>query len=300
MTASLTVAICTKDREQTLLDCATHAAASLKNANIHSTAQLLIIDDGALSEVYKNDLQATADRHHITLSYVKKAHFHQPGLYGSRRLAVQIADSSHILFIDDDCMLDETYIRTAMDVVSSNPALAGLSGVDRRNLVNPTAAQKLFWRLFLLSSGDSGKLSYTGFNYGHSLWLGKTAIFESDFVHGCNMLFLVSALERLPDCSWLEGHSVCEDLVLASTAVKHGAILISPHLKFEHLETPGGRGNALKRLTRKYRSHFNFSRMKNGSGLGDVLFLWSVTGGLLYIASKMLASKLGARAHLKN
>lgn len=299
MTASLTVVICTKDREHTLYDCVTHAIASVAAARF-SNAGILIIDDGALSPDYVARLHAAADNADVSLSYLVKEPPLQKGLYGSRKLAVSTVGTSHILFIDDDCMLDQTYVDTAMKLIASNPNAVAISGVDRRNLIEPSELQKWFWRVFLLSGGENGKLSRTGFNYGHSYWLTKAHIFESDFVHGCNMLFERKSLQELPDCPWLEGHSMCEDLVLAHTAHRHGKILIDPSLKFDHLETPGGRGNALKRLQRKIRSHYNFSKMRSNGLFRDAIFAWSVTGGILQIAIKLLASRLGLKVHVKS
>jgi glycosyltransferase involved in cell wall biosynthesis len=299
MAASLTVVICTKDREHTLSECATHAIASVAAATM-SNAGILIIDDGALSADYLAKLHAVAQHHDVPLTYLYKKPPLQKGLYGSRKLAVSTVETSHILFIDDDCMLDKTYVATAMQLIASQPDAVAVSGVDRRNLVEPSVLQKWFWKLFLLSGGESGKLSRTGFNYGHSYWLGKVEIFESDFVHGCNMLFERTSLQGLPDCPWLEGHSMCEDLVLAHAANAHGKILIDPNLKFDHLETPGGRGNALKRLKRKIRSHYNFSKMRSQGLFRNILFAWSVSGGILHIAIKLFASKLGFSVHVKS
>lgn len=299
MAASLTVVVCTKDREHTLYECVTHAIASVAAASM-SNAGILIIDDGALSSDYLASLNAVAEKADVPLSYLVKKPPLQKGLYGSRKLAISVVETSHILFIDDDCMLDEGYVDAGIKLITSTPDVVSVSGVDRRNLVEPSALQKWFWRAFLLSGGENGKLSRTGFNYGHSYWLTKPDVFESDFVHGCNMLFERTSLQELPDCPWLEGHSMCEDLVLAHTAHRHGKILIDPSLKFNHLETPGGRGNALKRLKRKIRSHYNFSKMRSNGPFRDAIFAWSVTGGILHIAVKLLASKLGFKAHVKS
>ena len=300
MTPSLTVVICTKDREHTLYECVKHAAASVAESTDIDPATILIIDDGNISDEYRARISAIADDLGVPLTYTKKSKGHQKGLYGSRKLAVEVVKSSHILFIDDDCMLGKGYVDTVMATIAGDEDVVGVSGVDRRNLIKPTTLQKLFWRLFLLSDGDSGKLSRTGFNYGHSYWLTKTEVFESDFVHGCNMLFKQVSLKELPDCPWLEGHSMCEDLVLAHSALRHGKILIDPTLQFDHLETPGGRGNALKRLQRKIRSHYNFSKMRNIGPFRDEMFAWSIAGGLLHVAIKLLASKMGCTVHVKS
>jgi glycosyltransferase involved in cell wall biosynthesis len=300
MTITLTVAICTKDREQTLRECVSHATAAIAQAGQPRRHSLMIVDDGQVSDECLSEFKTLTDSFGIDFVYLKKSKDMQRGLYGSRRVAVKNIATSHVLFIDDDCMVEPDYVNMALGIVSARPDLVALTGVDRRNLVPPTPVQLLLWKFFLMSGGREGRLSLTGFNYGHAFWLERKDDFECDFVHGCNMLFAVDALREMPACAWLEGHSVCEDLVLAHTAARLGCIIVSPRLNFEHLETPGGRGGALTKLQRKLRSHFKFHRMKNGWGVFDLLFIWSTIGVLCNFVWKQAARRFGLRVHLKS
>lgn len=299
MKSSLTIAICTKDRDHMLVDCISHALQSVKHSAPDFATDLMVVDDGKLAANVKDNIERAAADGGVGFVYLRKPSSSQKGLYGSRVFAVQKCKTTHLLFIDDDCLLGKSYIGSAMGLIHSKPDISAVSGVDHRNIQPPSNWQRILWRVFLLSDGANGKLSSTGFNNGHSYWASKTEDFECDFVHGCNMLFTTSSLRSLPDCAWLDGHSICEDMVLARTASNSGKIIISPCFEFEHLETPGGRGDSLHRLKRKIANHFHFHRMKNGKGIHDLLFGWSVVGSLVNVALKLVIAKMWGGVHIK-
>lgn len=290
MINSLAITICTKDREQVLSDAFVAAIASICDANRQPDCEILIIDDGDLQKEIIAEFSSIALHNEVTFKYYKKSGSQQRGLYGSRRLAVDLLETSHVLFIDDDCLLGPNYVAKVFEHFEDN-TIVGLTGVDHKNIPKADERVRTLWKLFFLAD-ETGQLSITGFNHGHSYWLERDNPFASNFVHGCNMTFELSAIRHLPECPWLTGHSICEDLVIAHTAKRSGTILVDPTLPFLHLETPGGRGATISRLKRKLSSHWHFHKLRSLRGPNDILFAWSAIGYLTHCAVKIAHARL--------
>ncbi len=286
----LTVAICTKNREPQLENCVTHAVRSAADAKEVVRANILIVDDGNLSQEVKNSLKSVAEAHAVDMKISRKSEVEgtQSGLYGSRRYAAIAAPGDYLLFIDDDCNIAPTYITELISTFIETGAV-GVGGVDHNNVPAKMAPWKEFlFTVFLLWGNKNGSLSRTGFNYGHHLWRRQDQSFKSDWLHGCNMAFFRKALLTLPSCPWLEGHSACEDLVISHHAAKSGMLFVNPKLDFKHLEVPGGRGSIFTRAKKKILGHWNFLLLRERSIISKIMFAWSVLGFALYMIAKKI------------
>ncbi len=273
---SLTVAICTRNRAASVAFTLAHIWRQA--SRLSSAIEVLIVDDGEIEEATVDRWAEDAAAAGAVLRYLRKAPAAR-GLYASRKLAVSEAHAEIILFLDDDVTIRRGYLARVASAFRDNPNLSGLGGVDQLSLpAGNGALGEGLARLFLMSSGDPGKLSASGMNYAQSMWRLQASPFASEFLHGCNMAFRRSALLQLPDLPWLTGHSPCEDLVLSFEASRSGQLMVDPELRIDHLAVEGGRGDVRDRLRARVGNAARFQIHRNGR-LG-LAFVWSACGML--------------------
>lgn len=282
----LTVAVCTKDRPEALL----RLGEALGRQRASRPWEVLIVDDGLLGRDVLAELEARLPEG-VGLRHRKKTETDPAGLYGSRVAAVVESRGDVVVFLDDDAVPFSDYLETVARAFAAEPELAGVGGVDVRDLPEfASGAASAYARFFLLRGKGPGDLSVTGFNHSQMTWRSQLARFPARFLHGCNMAFRREALAGLPELPWLEGHSCCEDLVLSSVAASRGRLAVDPALKVEHVPWPGGRGNAAARLGSYLRNHAEFEAWRSGKRPG-FRFAWSLVG----LLAKDVLAKRGKR-----
>lgn len=268
----ISVAICTRGRQRPLLDAVRAVAADLLASG--REAEILVVDDGDLPSPFVRELVAAAGG--LAFSHVEK-HGVEPGLYGSRKLAVRMAGGDIVLFLDDDAEVGAGYCDAMMGWFDADPAIVGVGGVDSAGLPlglsRPGAA---FARVFLLVGKGPGDLSPSGLNHGQASWRLQREPFRSDYLHGCNMAFRRNALSDLPAHPWLAGHSPFEDIVLSRVASARGGLVVDPRMPLRHLAEPGGRGEGRARITSRLTAHWEFATLYVGPSLA--VLLWSTLG----------------------
>jgi glycosyltransferase involved in cell wall biosynthesis len=238
---------------------------------------VLIIDDGQLDASFVDEwTNRLAD---TKMRYLRKSH--NPGLFKSRLLAVSTAIEDVILFLDDDIELSPRYLSDLMELwtrVDHN--VVGIGGLDP-SWANVPRYKMLWHRLFLTSSGAPGRLSPSGFNLSMFLWPQQKAIFDSQFMTGCNMSFRREVLLDLPTIDWLERYSLGEDIILSLHAGRRGRIVIDPRLTVCHHEVPISRPSLPAAKYRKIYNHFRVMEMSSPSMWRRLAFAWSLLGFLL-------------------
>jgi GT2 family glycosyltransferase len=169
---SLTVAICTKDRPETLARC----LKSLLNLHISAIQwEILVIDNAPSSESTKELVESLPD-----VRYVREP---KPGLDFARNRALHSAKGEILAFLDDDVVVDCTWLEGLMEAWTENPDAAAFTG-----LVLPyelvTDAQILFERRGGFGRGFQ-KIRYGKVLPGNNLYPCGAGIFGA----GCNMAF---------------------------------------------------------------------------------------------------------------
>ncbi|AOG03386.1 glycosyltransferase [Bosea sp. RAC05] len=273
---SLSIAICTRNRPASVALTLSHIWRQARH--LGTGVEVILVDDGEIEDATVEAWAMDAVVAGATLRYLRKSP-DMRGLYESRKLAVLEASSEIVLFLDDDVTIGRNYLSRVLNTFADNPDIAGVGGVDQLSLpAGQGGLGEAFARLFLMSSGDPGKLSASGMNYSQAMWRLQADAFASEFLHGCNMAFRRSALLRLPDMSWLTGHSPCEDLVLSYEASRWGKLVVDPNLRVYHLAIEGGRGNMRERLKARVGNAARFQIHRKGR-LG-LPFIWSACGML--------------------
>ena len=270
----LTVAFCTRGRTPSLR---VSLAALLDDLDVGPVrAEVLVVDDGTTEPAAVSGMAGEARARGHRFVHVAK----EPrgtGLFESRRVAVDLATTPVVLFLDDDADVSGGYCAGLLAHLGRDPSLAGVGGVDTSTLPRgfpPLGRQ--YARLFALAGDGPGLLSATGMNHSQATWRLQEAHFESEYLHGCNMAFRRSALVGLPASGWLSGHSPCEDLVLSAWARRRGKLLVDPALRVAHRHVPGGRGDTRERLTARLVSCLRFSRTY--APCAPHAMAWSVMG----------------------
>lgn len=286
MKADLTIAICTKDRPDSLL--AVLVALSADPAILAGRANVMVIDDGELGDRSKEVLAAIPGR----IDILKKQAEFGRGLYESRRFSASRCSAPLILFLDDDAYPDVGYLDTLIEAARSHPDVVGFGGVDRNDLPESTSwARVAYAAAFHLSGRGPGDLSITGFNHGQMLWRSQAHPFPSEFLHGCNMAFRVHSIDDLPPMEWLRGHACCEDLVISRHAASHGSLLVMPTLTLRHMPADGGRGDPTSQLRDRIMNHARFSGYLGRAGAAS--YAWSMLG---LLAKDLLVSRAKRRS----
>lgn len=281
---SLTIAICTKDRPDSLLD-VLRTLSSLPMTSLDAV-EILVVLDGT-NAPSQEDCDLAAGRH---VRMRPKGPDERPGLYASRIVCAEEARGDVVLFLDDDAHPCPGYLERLQDLAAAHPTTQGFGGVDRASLpASPSWFAMAYARAFLLAGRSPGKLSPTGFNHSQMSWRQQSEPFESEFLHGCNMAFRKAALRDLPDVPWLSGHACTEDLVISRHATLRGPLLVDPSLGVRHLPGEGGRGSAPQRLRTMLVNHARFQAWRTGS---RPMFLeWSMLG--LFLRDLALPGRKG-------
>jgi hypothetical protein len=201
--------------------------------------EVLIVDDGALPAANVSVLQRLTHQWGARFQY--RATRAGRGLFPARITALAEARGEVILFVDDDVELDAAYLAGLVARYREWPQAAGVGGVDE--LTRPLGVMKrLFTRLFLLDSGDPGRLSASCFSHSMFRWIEQAAPFQSEFLSGCNMSFRLDAVRAVSPPPWLDGYSLAEDIFLSLKARAYGPLWVDPALRVRHHRSSVGRG----------------------------------------------------------
>lgn len=167
---SMTVAVCTRDREEQLVDC----LASIDNLHYPGALEVLVVDNAPA----RGDTEALIRAGWPHFRYVRED---RPGLDWARNRAIEESRSEVVAFTDDDVIADPGWASSLGRAFSDDTSLAGVTG-----LVVPfelrTKAQAIFE-------------SYGGFSKGfvrrwYRVGPGSSAhIGSGRFGTGANMAF---------------------------------------------------------------------------------------------------------------
>jgi GT2 family glycosyltransferase len=267
----LSIAICTRNRPDDLIRCVSSIAGQCLPA---LPLEILLMDDGELTVSHLQELFELIQLTPIELRYHKKL---QPGLLFSRMESLAVASYELLLFLDDDVELDKDYLSCLVRIYQEQDDITGIGGMDR--LIEPSSfVWSLFSRLFLYSSGTSGKLSVSG--YGGSIpgWIVNKHDFTTEFLLGCNMSFRKNALEELKAVDWLQSYSLGEDIYLSYVAKQKGKLIISSQLTVKHNQSIASRDKAEQVAYTEIVNHYYLLKLKNAKTRQFIYQLWTACG----------------------
>ncbi len=115
---TLAVVLCTRDREPAL-----HRTLDALWRQTRPPDELIVIDDGRLSDAARAEFAAHASRRKIRWIYHRKS---PPGLTASRNTAARLARSDVLLYLDDDVSCDAAVVAETV-AAFRDPDIAGLA-----------------------------------------------------------------------------------------------------------------------------------------------------------------------------
>ncbi|MFB5678664.1 glycosyltransferase family 2 protein [Paenibacillus terreus] len=265
---ALSIAICTRNREEDLKRCISSLAQSKLAAGLQ--VEVLIVDDGALTEEFLNQQKQMLEPAGMELRYHRKE---QPGLWLSRVKTAEIARGGIILFLDDDVELPADYIQNLMNTYEEYPQAAGVGGVAQG--MNNSFFGTIRCLLSFQQSPFKGKLSLSGQSGSMYNWHKARRTFKTEFFHGCNMSFRKEAIRGLQPVPWLQSYSVGEDLLLSRIALKSGPLYINPLLKLLHHESPSSRDNMEQVAYMRVMNHIHLLRDEQSGPIKYAALCWT-------------------------
>jgi GT2 family glycosyltransferase len=179
---SVSVCICTRNRPEELARTLESVRASSRPVD-----QVVVSDDS----------QGPATRQLIESRFPEVIYTAGPrrGLGANRNTAVEHASGEFVLFLDDDCLLDEHWLEHALDLVGTNGDRARtiVTGLERNsgNLVGPADQDFLGFQRVPYASGDALKtVVINSALFPRELF--RTHRFDEQLVYGCDEVDLTT------------------------------------------------------------------------------------------------------------
>lgn len=263
---TISIVICTKDRLKEPLNCV--------NSIINQThlPNSIIIVDGNDSNDLKNELTKVLE--HIDINYIHIGQKIKSGLTGARNLSILHAKDDYILFLDDDVILDNNYIKFILEVYSSNGSeVGGVQGLITN--AEPNRLRTIFTSLFLLKRNPAGKVLRSGIaNYPY-----VNEMIQVDWLSGSNMCYRKKILAEYKFDEALKGYGALEDVDFSYRVSKKYKLYIIPKAKLIHEHTHTGRISIMDSNYMSIVNHFYFFKKNCKTNLIDYLFFfWSHIG----------------------
>lgn len=288
---TLSIVICTKDREQSLRNCLDTIFRQTRQPD-----EIVIVDDGDLN---REAIVALVEAHGIACHYLKKD---TPGLTASRNLSIAHARGDVLLFLDDDVLLDLAYIAGMMEIYEADPQrqVGGVTGTQR---IRYRAGILPFLRLFGLDGRQPGAILPSG--YGVLVREGEldrpTAV---QWLPGCNMSYRREVFGTFRFDQALGTYGWGEDRDFSFRVSRAYTLMATPKATLVHVRDAAGRINTRRfGFMETYNLYRFFSknmpkRMANWLALGWAM-LGIVTKDILLLLISphrraMLAQLLGS------
>jgi len=244
--------------------------------------ELFIVDDGDLVEFpFKKELEA-AD---IGCFYLKKA---VPGLTASRNEGIKSAGGDIIFFFDDDVVLEPDYIKEIIKVYrkDTDDSIGGVGGLQSNRYLSKFKNYLLWFAesLFLVNGIREGRVLPSGFcvDFGTTPFPIKKDSYV-DFLAGCAMSFRRNVFQEFQfDSKQYLGYGLGEDKDFSFRVSRKYRLIVNPHAKLLHLESPKMRSNK-KAMGQGYviANYLFFSNYSGKSLVSRFLFYYAIFGYLI-------------------
>jgi glycosyltransferase involved in cell wall biosynthesis len=266
---TLSVIICTKDREESLRACL--------DSLFHQSrlpGEVIIVDDGNLNGAA---IAALAESHGIRSQYLKKE---SPGLTASRNTGVEHAQGDVVLFLDDDVVLGPGYVAGIVEVFDADldGTVGGATGVLR---IHYRPGIPAFLRFFGLDGRQPGAILPSG--YGVPVREGElTQPTVVQWLSGCNMAYRRQVFDKLRFDQRLGTYGWGEDRDFSFRVAHEWTLVATPKAELVHTEAQAGRidGRLMGYMETSY--FFRFFRENMPKRLANWLsFAWAIVGILV-------------------
>jgi len=250
----------------------------------HLPHEVVIVDDGSLDA---QALRALVPAE-VQFQYHRKR---PPGLSASRNLGAKVATGDLILFLDDDVVLESTFIEEIVKVFKEDPSgkVGGVTGVITNRRPRPRWF-RLWARLFFLDRGRPGEL----FPWGFFSEIGiPEGVVEVDWIPGGMSCFRKRVFSELAlsDMGQRGRHGLA-DVEFSWRVSKNYQLKVTPFARLAHYSKGLDPKNAMERGRRQLLNHGRIFLIHGGKGARVwVKFLWASIGLILGNMGASLLSK---------
>lgn len=270
----ISVIIPTKDRPDALFKC----ISSILNQKVLPD-EVLIVDDANLPQEFVSAIAKKTKAIGIQFQYIKKD---IPGLSMSRNIGASKARSSVVLFLDDDVVLDREYVEVLKEDwkrYKDEESLGGIGGVIR-NIRKITFMERLFHRIFLLSSPAKWDVTDVGFQ----VWTTEVKKEEKVFyLPGGVTSFKKDLIAKIPFRQLSPGRTPADDVEFFLKTKKQGYyFVLDPRARLFHKQTAIAREDNFARGEKEgYNQCVIFSDNVEKNIPNYLKFSWSSIGWIL-------------------
>lgn len=214
-----------------------------------------------------------------------------------RNLGVSEARGDIVCFLDDDVVLQETYLFTMLETFRSYPEVVGVGGF----VFSPKSDRSLklwFKRVFLMNHDHgSGTMQRSGFP---AMQLGRRDVqgpVSTRLLMGCACY----KREAIIECGGFDEElgvtHLWEDIDLPCRMSRSGRLLYVPEAQMIHKHSPGGRMSLTRYAACYMYNHFYlFNKHVPHTAVNWLCFIWSHIGSIIYMMTLGLISKSPAAA----
>lgn len=233
----------------------------------------LIIVDQSDSEASRDAIQTMAGTAHnvMRLNYIYDPRIR--GLVDAKRVGVLNSSGDIVCFLEDDVVLEKSYVSCMESSFDNYPAMMGCCGVIT-NLPELPPNYVWFFHLFHRGIFQDPRVGV----HGH-LAEGDTTMIPSRYLSGGTSAFRSCVFEKVP-FDLANGFFLFEDIDFSMRAEKEfgRCFYINSGARLAHYMSPTNRAVLGNKYKRKLREVLVFYK-KHGAGIVQLLFLfWLLTG----------------------
>lgn len=275
---NVSVIISTKNRPNDLVAC----MESL-NRQTYPLKELIIIDSGSPRldmDKYRYD--------NLNIRYFG----YVSSLTAARNMGISKSEGDIVLFLDDDVILDNNYIKNIMyvfenygnvgcvcgDIVSDATRSNVLSKIVKFPLLRKV--RNIIFDTFFLTSWGDGKFHPSGFPT-HPI--GKPHIMYIECVQGANMAFRKEVLDKFKFDENLQGYCYMEDCDMSYRVSKEYRIIYTPYAKLVHNVSPASRYSDYSKMKMAIQNHYYIFNKNFPQKLYNRFAFWMSICGMFVI-----------------
>ncbi len=263
------VIICTKNRSQTLRNC----LESLVGQTVQPD-ELIIVDAGS------DDAEEVVRKFEELLSVCDVKYFRsEPGLTRQRNIGIEQATGDIIHFLDDDVILDPSYIEVIEETYGASGNEDVIAVAPRLRVPRePSRAGLLYRRFFMMSRVDGdGRMAPSGF--GTLTWYAPyDSPHEIDVGCGC-CTYRREVFEHIWFDEHFEGYGYMEDHDFTYRAGRLGRMLYNPRAVMLHDAAPSARLDRRRLVAMQIvNHHYVFKKHLPQDIFHRLCFWWSELG----------------------
>lgn len=245
--------------------------------------EIIIVDNGKSDESQNltTSLQGTFQLKNINILFFKNQV--QNSLTFARNLGIKNSSGDLIMFIDDDALLDQNYIREIVRVYESNPEALGVQGyLVGSNQVS--FLRNIIYKLFFLYHLENNKCRALP-SISATYPFPTEKVISCQWLSGANHSYLRNIFAEFSYDENLIKYSEGEDLELSHRVfLKYpDKLFLTPRATLIHKTSPGGRtiGLDLLKMREIYGLYIFYKTFYHQSTGNKLIFLWSRFGKIV-------------------